>query len=91
MIEEARKKQATKNFDLDGKVYAFDPTTIDLCPDVFWWAKFRKHKGGIKMHTLYDIETQIPTYAHITPASVHDSKCQVPIQIVLNVEQNDYS
>ena len=74
MIETARKKRATKIFDLDGHVYAFDSTTIDLCLDVFWWASFRKHKGGIKMHTLYDIETQIPAYVHITTASVHDSK-----------------
>jgi hypothetical protein len=74
MIESARKKRATKIFNLDGHVYAFDSTTIDLCLDVFWWAKFRKHKGGVKMHTLYDIETQIPAYVHITPASVFDSK-----------------
>ena len=74
MIEIARKKRTTKIFDLDGHVYAFDSTTIDLCLEVFWWAKFRKHKGGIKMHTLYDIETQIPAYVHITPASVFDSK-----------------
>lgn len=52
MIDVARKKRATKIFDLDGRVYAFDSTTIDLCLEVFWWAKFRKHKGGIKMHTL---------------------------------------
>ncbi len=74
MIEQAREKRATRIFDLNGSVYAFDSTTIDLCLDVFWWAKFRKHKGGIKMHTLYDIEMQIPAYVHITPASVHDSK-----------------
>ncbi len=74
MIKLARKKRATKIFDLNGNVYALDSTTIDLCLDVFWWAKFRKHKAGIKMHTLYDIETQIPAYVHITPASVHDSK-----------------
>ena len=74
MIETARKKRGTKIFDLDGRIYAFDSTTIDLCLEVFWWAKFRKHKGGVKMHTLYDIETQIPAYVHITPASVFDSK-----------------
>ena len=54
--------------------YAFDSTTIDLCLVVFWWAKFRKKKGGIKVHTLYDVETQIPTFFHITTASTHDSK-----------------
>ena len=74
MIDLARQKRATSIFDLEGKVYAFDSTTIDLCLEVFWWAKFRKHKAGIKMHTLYDVETQIPAYVHITPAAVYDSK-----------------
>ena len=82
MIEQARKKRKTKIFDLEGSVYAFDSTTIDLCLSVFWWAKFRKKKGGIKIHTLYDIETQIPAFVHITSASVHDSKTmpEIPYQ-----------
>ena len=49
-------------------------TTIDLCLSVFEWALFRKKKGGVKIHTLYDIETQIPTFFHITPARLHDTK-----------------
>ena len=61
------------------EVYAFDSTTIDLCLSVFWWAKFRKKKGGIKVHTLYDVETQIPTFFHITSASTHDSKAMSEI------------
>ncbi len=74
LIGEAREKRATDIFNLGGNVYAFDSSTIDLCLAVFWWAKFRKKKGGIKIHTLYDIETQIPAFFHITTASVHDSK-----------------
>ena len=74
LIAEARKKRATDIFQLGGNVYAFDFTTIDLCLSVFWWARFRKHKGGIKVHTLYDVETQIPAFFHITEAAVHDSK-----------------
>ena len=74
LVNEARQKRAVKIFNLDGHVYAFDSTTIDLCLSVFWWAKFRKKKGGIKVHTLYDVETQIPAFFHITTASVHDSK-----------------
>jgi hypothetical protein len=66
-------------FKLGGNIYAFDSTTIDLCLAVFWWAKFHKHKGGIKIHTLYDVETQIPTFFHITNASVHDSKAMKEI------------
>lgn len=49
-----------------------DSTTIDLCLSVFWWAEFRKHKGGIKLHTLYDVKTSIPGFLHLTTASVHD-------------------
>lgn len=74
MVEKARTKRKTDIFKVGGNVYAFDSTTIDLCLNVFWWAKFRKRKGGIKIHTLYDIETQIPAFFHITTASVHDSK-----------------
>ena len=74
LIAEARKKRATDIFQLGGNVYAFDSTTIDLCLSVFWWAKFRKHKGGIKVHTLYDVETQVPAFFHITEAAVQDSK-----------------
>jgi hypothetical protein len=58
--------------NIDGKVYAFDSTTIDLCLSVFWWAKFRTTKGGIKLHTLYDIKTSIPSFIHVSPASVND-------------------
>lgn len=86
MIAEAREKRKTKIFDIGGNVYAFDSTTIDLCLAVFWWAKFRKRKGGIKVHTLYDIETQIPTFFHITTASVNDVKAMD----VIPYEQGSY-
>lgn len=73
MITEACKRRINKIFELDGHVYSSDSTTIDLCLSVFEWAKFRKHKGGIKLHTLYDIDAEIPAFVHITPANVHDS------------------
>ena len=47
----------TDIFKLKGNVYAFDSTTIPLCLSVFWWAKFRKKKGGVKAHVLYDYLT----------------------------------
>ena len=72
MIDLARKKRVSKDFEIEGQIYAFDSTTIDLCLNVFWWAKFRHAKAGIKMHTLFDVETQIPTFIHITEARVHD-------------------
>jgi len=74
LVNEARQKRVTDIFKLNGNVFAFDSTTIDLCLAVFWWAKFRRSKGGIKVHTLYDLETQIPAFFHITDAAVHDSK-----------------
>ena len=79
LVDEAQRKRATDIFKLGGNVYAFDTTTIDLCLNVFWWAKFRKKKGGIKVHTLYDVETQIPKFFHITEAKVHDSKAMKEI------------
>ena len=74
MIDEARRRRVTDIFKLDGNVYAFDSTTIDLCLSVFEGAKFRTTKGGVKVHTMYEVETQIPAFVHITPAAVHDVK-----------------
>jgi hypothetical protein len=72
LIDVARNKRKNDNFEIKGKIYAFDSSTIDLCLNVFWWAKFRKANGGIKLHTLYDITTQIPAFIHITAATVND-------------------
>lgn len=60
MISIAQGKRITKDFEIAGRFYAFDSTTVDLCLNLFWWANFRKTKGGIKIHTLYDVVTQIP-------------------------------
>ena len=79
MMTQAREKRATDIFKLGGKVYAFDSTTIPLCLSVFWWAKFRKKKGGVKAHVLYDLEAQVPAFYHITTASVYDSKAMLEI------------
>jgi len=75
LIEQARKSSIVDQdfqLNIDGNVYAFDSTTIDLCLSVFWWAEFRKTKGGIKLHTLYDIKTSIPSFIHVSTASLHD-------------------
>jgi hypothetical protein len=58
--------------DLDQDLYALDSTTIDLCLSVFPWARFRKHKGAVKMHTLLDLRGNIPTFIRITDGKVHD-------------------
>ena len=58
--------------NLDQSLYALDSTTIDLCLSLFPWAKFRKHKAAVKMHTLLDLHGNIPTFIRITDGKVHD-------------------
>ena len=58
--------------DLAQSLYALDSTTIDLCLSLFPWAKFRKHKGAVKMHTLLDLHGNIPTFISVTDGKVHD-------------------
>jgi hypothetical protein len=74
LIEAARKSCYKSDFEInvDGNVFALDSTTIDLCLSVFWWAEFRRQKGGIKLHTLYDVKTSIPSFLYISNANVHD-------------------
>jgi hypothetical protein len=75
LIQKARFLYASsvlEGLDLTNTFYALDSTTIDLCLDVFWWAKFRKHKAAIKLHTLFDLKCQIPCFIHITDGLCHD-------------------
>lgn len=75
LISQARKLyQDDPEFivDLDSTIYALDSTTIDLCLSLFPWAKFRKNKGAIKLHTLLDIQGSIPVFIEITSGLVHD-------------------
>lgn len=75
LIDKARKIcKAHNDFEvnIEGNVYAIDSTTIDLCLSVFWWAKFRKNKAAVRIHTQFDIKTNIPSFIHITDATVHD-------------------
>ena len=58
--------------DLDQSLYALDSTTIDLCLSLFPWAKFRRHKAALKMHTLLDLRGNIPTFIRITAGKTHD-------------------
>jgi transposase len=62
----------TIGVELDQSLYALDSTTIDLCLSLFPWAKFRKHKAAVKMHTLLDLHGNIPTFISITDGKVHD-------------------
>ncbi len=72
MVAIAQSKRLTREFELHGRFYAVDSTTIDLCMSVFRWAKFRTTKSGIRIHTQIDIVTEIPVFYRITNAQVHD-------------------
>ncbi len=74
LIHEARNLYAEDNFglELNDTVYALDSSTIDLCLSLFPWARFRKTKAAVKLHTLLDLRGDIPTFIWITDGKVHD-------------------
>ncbi len=74
LIKTARQLYADEDFglELDQTAYAFDSTTIDLCLSVYPWAKFRKSKAAVKLHTLLDLRGNIPAGISITNAKIHD-------------------
>jgi len=74
LIYIARKLYLDVEFgvELDQTVYALDSTTVDLCLSVFPWARFRKAKGAIKLHTLLDLRGNIPAFISISDGLLHD-------------------
>jgi hypothetical protein len=74
LIQQATTLYAHEPFaaELQQAAYALDSTTIDLCLSLFPWATFRRHKGGVKLHTLLSLQGNIPTVVIVTPCSVHD-------------------
>ena len=76
LIQETRKLYCEDDLglELEEIAYALDASTIDLCLSVFPWAKFRKAKAAIKLHTLLDLRGDIPSFIHITDGKVHDVK-----------------
>ncbi len=74
LIAEARRLYADEELsvDLDASVYALDSTTIDLCLAMFPWARFRKQKGAIKLHTLMNLRGSIPEFILISDGKMHD-------------------
>jgi IS4 transposase len=74
LIHVARRLYIDDEFgvELDQTVYALDSTTIDLCLSLFPWARFRKQKAAIKLHTLLDLRGSIPTFVRVTDGLVHD-------------------
>ena len=88
LIQPARALYVNDDFglDLENTVYALDATTIDLCLSLFPWARFRKNKAGIKLHTLLDLRGNIPTFIEITEALLHD----VNILDILDAEPGSF-
>jgi hypothetical protein len=74
LIDRARRLYAHEDFgvELEQAAYALDSTTIDLCLTLFPWAKFRRHKAAVKLHTLLDLRGSIPSWVVITEGKVHD-------------------
>jgi hypothetical protein len=74
LIQQATTLYANEPFgvELQTAAYALDSTTIDLCLSLFPWAKFRRRKAAIKLHTLLALQGNFPTVIIITPGSVHD-------------------
>jgi Domain of unknown function (DUF4372)/Transposase DDE domain len=74
LIGRARELYAGEPLSVDLKqtVYALDSTTIDLCLSLFPWAKFRRRKGAVKLHTLLDLRGSIPCFVHISHGKMHD-------------------
>ena len=74
LIFKARQLYLADDFGLEisNTVYALDSTTIDLCLSVFWWAKFRRAKAAVKLHTLLDLRGNLPTFIRITDGKTHD-------------------
>ena len=74
LMAQARRLYATDDIGFEWKetVYAFDSTTIDLCLSLFPWAKFRKTKAAVKLHTLLDVRGSIPCFICLTDGKTHD-------------------
>jgi Domain of unknown function (DUF4372)/Transposase DDE domain len=74
LIAEARPLYASEplGMNLQATAYAFDTTTVDLCLTLFPWARFRRRKSAVRMHTLLDLRGNIPCFMHITAGSVHE-------------------
>lgn len=84
LIGRARQLYAAEPFGvaLEQTVYALDSTTIDLCLSLFPWARFRRRKGAVKLHTLLDLRGNIPCFIHISHGKMHDVNVldQLPIE-----------
>ena len=81
MVRKAGAMAPGHRFRFKNDLYSIDATTIDLCLNVFDWAKFRKQKGAIKLHCQLDHSGHIPSFVHISDGKLHDAKGRHVISI----------
>ena len=77
IVAQARKcclPESDFNLSIQGNVFVFETTVIDLCLKLYWRASFRRAKAAVKGHTLPDVKTSIPVFLHVTSTDVHDVK-----------------
>lgn len=89
LIKEAKQLyRDDKDLDLvlKGNIFAIDATTIDLCLSTFYWANFRRTKGGIRLHTMLDLRTSIPEFILFTNADIHE----VNVLDIIHFEANSF-
>ena len=91
LIAVAKRLYANDGFavDLDAAAYAFDSTTIDLCLALFPWARFRRRKGAVKLHTLIDLRGNIPCFVRISDGKMHDVRALDDLPIAMPRRKSD--
>ena len=74
LIKRARRLYAEDQFgmELEQTIYALDSTTIDLCLKLFPWARFRRSKAAVKLHTLLDLRGSIPVFISVSEGKKAD-------------------
>lgn len=82
VITQNEYKNTDLSLDITSAVYALDASTVDLCLNLFDWAKFRRRKGAVKLHTMIDLKGNIPVFLNITDGKTHDIKAvgELPIE-----------
>ena len=74
LLSRCRDVTPKHRFKFKNPLAALDATVIDLCLSMYPWAKFRKTKGALKIHSLLDYRGTIPSFLVVTDAKQHDVK-----------------
>jgi hypothetical protein len=72
LLKKCNRNARSSKFDFKNHIYALDSTKIDLCLSLFEWAKYRTKKGGMKLHHLLDLNSDLPVFMVMTEARSHD-------------------